>query len=137
MKKAILFTIIVHLACISPIRSQDVLAKQASIDKKAKSTEAVQSDNFNQSERQGVTTNAFENLIHNCVEVRDTKAFDPKQIFILPALSGRKVEMETWKVAQILNLDVIGYNNKGREYDTDLKRKCTNNLKNTKPWYRI
>ena len=64
MKKAILFTIIVHLACISPIRSQDVLAKQASIDKKAKSTEAVQSDNFNQSERQGVTTNAFENLIH-------------------------------------------------------------------------
>ena len=122
MKRLLFVTVLVSLGNINQVKGQDVLARQAPIDKNAKTTDVVQSNISPQSETQ-TKKNRYEGLIQNCVEVKDNKSFDPEQIFVLPALSGNLVEMDSWKVAQILNLDVIGYYKKGKEYDTELKRK--------------
>ena len=122
MKRLLFVTVLVLLGNINQVKGQDVLARQAPIDKNAKTTDVVQSNISPQSETQ-TEKNRYEGLIQNCVEVKDNKSFDPEQIFVLPALSGNLVEMDSWKVAQILNLDVIGYYKKGKEYDTELKRK--------------
>lgn len=119
MKKTIVLVITIQLAIIFQVRSQDVLARQAPIDKNVKTSDAIQS---NKLETQ-TNKNTYEGLVQKCVEVKDKNTFQPDQVFVLPALSGNLVEMESWKVAQVLNLDVIGYYNKRKEYDTELKRK--------------
>jgi hypothetical protein len=123
MDKNIVLVVIMLLTNICQIRSQDILVNQAPTDQKVKTIGVIRSNKSPQSETQSEKTTTYEDLVQNCFEVKDDRTFAPSQVFVLPTLSGKMEEKESWKIAQILNLDVMAYYGKKYDYDTDLKRK--------------